>query len=317
MALNDYVALTSGIVCAAAGGEFFVRGTVGLADWARVSPGIVGLTVAAFATSSPELAVAVSAALGGDPQIALGAALGSNVANIALILAQALMISGLRSPAEALRRDFPVALAAPVMTGFLAYDGRLSGMDGVILMAMFLLWFLVTARDAGRQRDGARENGTTQENGATPRVLFALAFCLGGLLLLATAGHLTVVGARGIAASLGVDEFLIGATIVALGTSMPELATVVVASLRGHDDVSLGTILGSNIFNNLFIVPVAAMITPVRVDWNETAISLLFGILAVGFALPGRAGMIGRRRGLLLLALYAAYVYTVVRPAVA
>jgi len=140
--MNDYVALISGVVCAGIGGELFVRGAVGLAHWARVSPGIIGATVAAFATSSPELSVAISSAMAGDPQIALGDALGSNVVNVALILALALMISGIQSSRGSVKRDFSVALLIPIVTGVLFFDGELSRFDGLLMMGMFLfgLW---------------------------------------------------------------------------------------------------------------------------------------------------------------------------------
>lgn len=121
--MNDYPAFFLGVVCAGIGGELFVRGAVGVAHWARVSPGIIGATVAAFATSSPELSVSINAAIAGQPQIALGDALGSNVVNVALILALALVISGIQSPRDSVKRDFPVALLIPISTGVLLLDG--------------------------------------------------------------------------------------------------------------------------------------------------------------------------------------------------
>ena len=140
--MNDFVILLLGIVCAGVGGEFFVRGAVGIARWARVSPGIIGATVAAFATSSPELSVAVSSALAGRPQIALGDCLGSNVVNVALILALALVISGIQSPRDSLKRDFPVALLAPLVTILLIIDGELSRFDGCLMLGLFLVWMV-------------------------------------------------------------------------------------------------------------------------------------------------------------------------------
>jgi cation:H+ antiporter len=127
------------------------------------------------------------------------------------------------------------------------------------------------------------------------------------MLALVAAGALIVSGARGVAAAFGIDEFIVGATLVAIGTSTPELATTIIAKWRGHDEVGLGTIIGSNIFNNLFIVAVAAMIHPISVAWREVAVALGFGIVALAFCYPPRDGVIGRGRGLLLLALYVAY----------
>ena len=130
--MNDYVALSMGVICAGIGGELFVRGAVGLAHWARISPGIIGATVAALATSSPELSVSINAALAGKPQIALGDALGSNIVNVALILGLALVMSEIQSPRDSVKRDFPVALLIPIITGVLFLDGELSRFDGFL-----------------------------------------------------------------------------------------------------------------------------------------------------------------------------------------
>lgn len=305
--MNEYIALLIGVVCAGAGGELFVRGAVGLGQWARISPGIVGATVAAFATSSPELSVSINSALAGTPQIALGDALGSNVVNVALILALALAIAGIQTPRDSVKRDFPVALLVPVITSVLLLDGELSRFDGVLMLAMFVVWILAAIIEARKQRSAAEE-----VLGEQRRWLIVL-FCIAGLTFLVVAGNLIVVGAKGIALSFGIDEFIVGATVVAVGTSVPELATTVIAKLRGHDEVGLGTILGSNIFNGLFIVAVAATIHPITVAWREVAVALIFGAVALVFTYPSRTGFIERRRGVLLLVLYLVYLATILQ----
>jgi cation:H+ antiporter len=297
--------LLIGIACAAAGGELFVKGAVGIARWARVSPGIVAVTVAAFATSSPELSVSVNSALAGTPQIALGDALGSNVVNVALVLASALVIAGMRCPRDSVRRDFPVALAVPLVTAVLAWDGVLSRLDGVALLGGFLTWLAAAVAEAWRQRRVAADAAGAAGPAAHGRPVLAAAVGLG---LLIVAGMLIVDGARGIARTWGLDEFVIGATVVAVGTSVPELATTIMAKLRGHDEVGLGTILGSNLFNGLFIIAVAAMIHPIPVAGGEVFAALAFGVTAVTLTWPTRQATIGRTRGALLLMLYAAYV---------
>lgn len=305
--MSDYAILLAGILAAATGGELFVRGTVGLASWARISPGIIAATVAAFATSSPELSVSINSALAGTPEIALGDALGSNVVNVALILGLALAIAPLRSSRDSLRRDFPVALMVPVITGALFLDGELSQIDGALLLILFIAWFIATAIEARRQRSAAeRILGES-------RVALAGGLGLAGMVLLVLAGKLIVTGATGIASAFGVDEFVIGATIVAIGTSAPELATTIVARLRQHDEVGLGTILGSNIFNGLLIVAVAAILHPITLRWQEVAVALIFGVTALALSYPRRSGLIGRQRGFMLLALYAAYLAAVVQ----
>lgn len=305
--MADFALLLGGILCAAAGGELFVRGTVGLAHWARISPGIIAATVAAFATSSPELSVSVNSALEGKPAIALGDALGSNVVNIALILGLALSLAPLHCPQDSLRRDFPVALAVPVITGALFLDGVLSRLDGFLLLSLFLAWCVATVIEARRQRSAA---GKIQ---GESNVLITTGQGAAGMILLVVAGRLIVTGATGIAATFGVDEFVIGATVVAIGTSAPELATTIVARLRRHDEVGLGTILGSNIFNGLLIVAVASILHPIAVRWQEAVTALIFGLAAVALSYPRRSGLIGRRRGFILLALYAAYLTAVVQ----
>lgn len=305
--MSPYLTLALGVLSAGIGGELFVRGTVSLATWARIAPGIVGATVAAFATSSPELSVSITSALAGTPQIALGDALGSNVVNIALILASVLLISGIQSSRDSIRRDLPVAFLVPVLTAALAADGELSRMDGLVMLSLFLAWIIATMIEARRQRSAAEE--VLGAHRLAPALLSAAL----GLGLLVGAGLLIVDGARAIAVSFGLSEFVIGATVVAVGTSVPELATALISKLRGHDEVGLGTVLGSNIFNGLFIVAVAALIHPIVFDASSVRVALAFGLVAVMLTLPGKSGYIGRGRGLLLLLLYVAYVVAVVR----
>lgn len=300
--MNDYVFLLLGILCAVIGGELFVRGAVGLGHWARISPGVIGATFAAFATSSPELSVSINSALAGSPKIALGDALGSNVVNIALILGAALAVSGIQCPRDSVKRDFPMALFIPVITGLLCLDGELSRLDGLAMLAVFFLWLTATAVAARKQR------GATEEHHHDQQSWKILLTCIIGLGFLVVAGNFIVTGAKGIAISFGIDEFIIGATIVAIGTSAPELATTIIAKLRGHDEIGLGTILGSNIFNGIFIVAIAASIHPIRIAWHEVAIALVFGLTAVALTYPPRNGFITRTRGVLLLSLYAVYL---------
>ena len=304
-AMSDALLLVGGVLCAALGGELFVRGAVGLARWARVAPGNVGATVAAFATSSPETSVAITSALAGDSAIALGDGLGSNVVNVALILGLALLVSGIQSSRDSVRRDFPVAMLIPVLTGALLIDGVLSRTDGCLLLGVFFFWLAATMHGAWRQRATI----AVVEPGE-PRWFTLLASAL-GLALLVAAGVGIVAGARGLAIAFGVDEFVVGATIVAVGTSTPELATTLVAKLRGHDEVGLGTVLGSNIFNGTFVIAVAAIIHPISVARGEALVALAFGLAALLLVYPPRDGFIARWRGGALLLSYFAYLIVV------
>lgn len=307
MMLNDYQSLAAGVLLAGIGGEIFLRGVVGLAARLRVSPAIIAATIAAFATSSPEFFVALSSASAGEPEISLGDALGSNVVNVALILGLALMIAAIPATWKSIRREFAGALVVPLVIGVLAVDGKVSRLDGVILLVLFVGWLSLVVLEAHAQRKAAAapqgEKGTTK----------VAAACLGGLACLIGGGHLIVHCAHGLAVQFGLTEFAIGATIVAAGTSVPELATTVTAQLRGRRDIGLGTILGSNIFNGLWIIGVAAVICPINTAGWQTTIALIAGIVTVLMLVPSRAGFIGRMHGVLLLSAYVVYVLFVLR----
>ena len=303
--MDNYLALLIGLACAGVGGELFVRGTVGLAKAARISPGIIAATVAAFATSSPELTVAISSALNGTPEISLGDVLGSNVVNVALILAAVLLMGPIHAPRSGIRRDFPVAALVPVILGALLLDGQLSRLDGMLLLAGFLAWLVAVLYEVRAQRSATAQ---VLGEGRPTRAVVEGAI---GLALLIAAGKLIVYGATGIAKTYGLSEFMIGATIVAVGTSVPELATAIISRVRGHDEVGLGTILGSNIFNGLFIVSVASTITPINVPFSLAAPALILGFAAVVLTYPPRSGTIHRWRGGILLAVYATYLFAV------
>jgi cation:H+ antiporter len=297
--MNSYMALLLGVVLAGVGGELFVRGTVGLARAARISPGIIAATVAAFATSSPELVVAVTSAMAGSAEISLGNILGANIVNVALILGAALLIAPITVRRGSIRRDFPVALLAPVALGLMLIDGELSARDAVLLLAGFLAWLVAITAEARRERSAAAEIlGETN----TRRAVFEGVV---GVAMLLAAGKLIVDGGTDIARTFGLSEFVIGATIVAIGTTMPELVTALIARLRGHDEVGVGTVLGSNIFNGLFIAGVASAITPVQLSLREAGTALLLGFVAVALTYPPRSGLIDRWRGGLLLAVFA------------
>ncbi len=298
----DLLALLAAIPLAAAGGEAFLKGVLGIATWLRLPKLLVATTLAAFATSSPELTVSSLAALASKPEIGLGDALGSNVVNIGLILGLALLFGPLSARFGDIKHDFLLALAVPVLTLILALDGTLSRGDGALLLALFTFWIAMAARQALAHR---RATATEEPSADSP--LRAWLFAAAGLACLILAGRLFVTGASGIALTLGVHAYVIGATVVAIGTSLPELVTTLLARLRGHDDVGLGTLLGSNLYNGLAIVGVAAAIHPIQAPVGEIATALVFGMLGVLLILP-RAGVIPRWRGGVLLVAYAAFV---------
>jgi cation:H+ antiporter len=300
--MQDLLWLLAGFACAAAGGDLFVSGVVRLARLLRLPPALVGATLAAFATSAPEMSVAIGTSLAGEGDIAFGNLAGANVVNLTLVLGLALMLGGLRTDRAALRRDLAVAMAAPALVALLLLDGTLSRADGVALLLAFALWLAVALRAGMTQR--ARQEDTAAQG--SPAIAGALG--LAGFALLVAAGWLVAGSAPGVGRLLGLDDFVIGATLVALGTTLPELATVVAARLRGEDEVGIGAILGSCIFNGLFILGLAAAVNPVVPAPWPALIALGMGGLAAMLAVPPPSGELRRRRGVALLALYAGFV---------
>ncbi len=307
VALSDVLSLLAAIALAALGGEAFLKGILGVAAQLRLPNMLVAVTLAAFATSSPELTVSTMAALSGKPEIGLGNALGSNVANVGLILGLALLFGSLAVHFTEIRRDYLLALAVPVLTFFLTRDGMVSRAEGGLLLALFVLWLGLAILQAIRHRqDNHAETEHPDHSGRS------WMFLLAGLTGLILAGRFFVTGASGIATSLGIHPYIIGAIVVAIGTTLPELVTTLLARLRGHDDVGLGTLLGSNLFNGLAIVGAAASIHPIRAPVSTVSVTLLFGLLTVLMMLP-RHGLLTRMRGIMLLLGYAVFVLFTLR----
>jgi cation:H+ antiporter len=299
--IAESLALLVGLICAGVGGELFVRAAVGIAAWARVPAGVIGATVAAFATSTPEVSVAVGAAVAEKPEIALGDALGSNVVNVALVLGLTLLVGPIVAPRESTRRDIPFAVLLPLVTIVLALDGQISRLDAAILISVFTAWLVLTTLSARRDRSAAVAVLGEKSHARS------LVEMVAGLILLVAAGRLIVFGARGVGEELGLDPFVVGATFVAIGTSTPELATTLIARIRGHSEIGLGTIVGSNIYNGGFIISLAAFIHPIDVSFRGVGAAIGFGLALVALLLNAR-GALGRRLGLMFLGLYASYL---------
>jgi cation:H+ antiporter len=269
----------------------------------RLPAGFVAATLAAFATSGPELGVATLAALDGKPQIGLGDALGSNVVNLGLVLGLTVLLARLRAPRSETFRRVPFLLAAPALVGVLILDGMLTRLDAALLLAGFVVWLALEVHRVERIA-AARPRA--------PRDAWLIGLGGVGLLLLFASGSVIVSAALEIAARWRMDSFLFGATVVAVGTSTPELATALVSRARGHHDVGFGTLLGSNLFNGLFITGTAALIHPIELQARAVGIALAAAALLALVLLPGRSELLGRARGALLLAGYAAYVVLLV-----
>ena len=297
--------LLLGVLFAWTGGSLFVDGSVALARRARWPAAVVGATVAAFGTSAPELMVAIDASHRGMPQISLGDVLGSNVVNISLILAIAITVAGLQSNDKGATRDWMWAGMVPVLLAAVLADGWFSRADAAVLLSAFFVWLGYVIRHARRHAAATRDDAMPEEPIRTTAVAARI---LGGLAVLIIASHFVVTGGKGIAEVLGWSPFVVGAMVVAVATGTPELATVIVSTLRGQHDIGLGGILGSNVFNGLFIASVAALIHPFAVQLPEITPSIIFGVTTTLIIYPGRTGTIGKNRGILLLGLYVVYV---------
>lgn len=296
--LIDFVWILIGLVLAAVGGSQFVEGAVGVARVHSLSVGVVGATLAAFATSSPELAVAVASSIDGRSEIALGDVAGSNVANLGLILGLAVLVRPLFVAKAELKRDLPWGIVSVVVVSVMILDGRLQRVEAIVLLLVFVAWLSrVLARPVSLTTDEVTESRR--------KVWARVAF---GLTALVVAGRAIVVGAEGVGERFGWSDFVVGALLVAVATSTPELVTVLVSVKRGHTDLGVGTLIGSNIFNTMFIVGVAAAISDIDVDGSGVSVTLLLGAVACLAMWPWRGSRLGRSQGVLLVAVFGAHL---------
>ena len=285
-----------------AGGEYLVRGASAIARKLHLSPMVIGLTVVGFGTSAPELLVSVQAALAGQPGLAIGNVLGSNIANILLIIGVAASIAALTIPLRAVWRDMGIMLLATAMIWVMLLDGTISRFDGLVLI-IGLIGFLTSAFLLG-------EPEVPDEDAAPNSLALAILMTLGGLVALVVGARLLVDSASEIARAFGVSEAVIGLTVVAIGTSLPELATSVIAALRRQTDIAVGNVIGSNIFNIFSILGITALITPIPAEPRFASLDMLWVagtavvLVALAFGLRG----VPRWAGFGLLGTYALYV---------
>ena len=346
MHLLDSGRILLGLVLLVAGGELLVRGASGLATRIGMSSLVVGLTVVAFATSAPELAVTLGAVMGGEPGLAVGNVVGSNIANVLMILGSSAIILPLLVKVQLVRIDIPFMAALSVLFLLLAIDGGFSRVDGLILLVMLVLYIAVaiilSRRDghvdelrgpgasiatasAGRVGQTARTSGDTMTEAvedveARGSIGRDLVLVLIGVVLLVVGANILVKGATGIATAFGVSDLIVGLTVVAIGTSLPELATSIVAVRRGQRDLAVGNVVGSNIFNIGAVAGLAAMISPTGLPVPESALALdiplMIAASVVLLPLAFTGSVIARWEGGLLVALYVSYLlYTVLAAA--
>lgn len=300
--------LIAGSVLLWFGAETFVRCSAALALRMGLTPLAVGLTVVAFGTSAPELGVSLDSTLSGLGEVATGNVVGSNIANVGLILGIAALIRPIEVRAQLLRLDVPIVIVASGVVAFLFRDGVLSRLGGAILFASLLAYVAWQLRKARLETDAPTPH--VGERAARRPLPVVVTLILVGLAMLAAGSHAFVQGAESLARQLGVSPALIALTIVAVGTSLPEMATSIVAAARGEGDIAVGNVIGSNAFNLLGILGVAALARPIA---RGTVGVVDFGVM-IGFALVVlpvmRSGYrISRPEGGLLVAGYLAYLW--------
>jgi cation:H+ antiporter len=303
----NVVLVVIGLVGLYLGGELLVRSASSLARALGISPMVIGLTVVAFGTSAPELAATLVAAFRGAPELAVANVVGSNVANIGLILGLTALAYPLVTNASFLRREVPWMLGATVLALPLLFDGRLGRLEGLLLWLALAVFLLAAFRSGGSPAVLVDDVGS----GASARRPWRDALGVAaGVAILAYGAHALVTGATALALIWGVPERVIGLTLVALGTSLPELASSLVAALRRETDIILGNVIGSNLFNLLAVLGTAAVVHPIEVPpvglRLDLAIMLVFALAVPPLMLADRR--LGRRRGALLVVAYVSYV---------
>ncbi len=313
MTFGVLLTLVIGLTILTVGAEFLVRGSSRLAAAAGISPLVIGLTIVAYGTSTPELAVSVKSAWAGQPDIALGNVVGSNICNVLLILGVCGMIYPLKVHAQLVRLDVPLMIVTALMVPVLGYNGVLGRVDGVILVSGLIVYNVFIIRKS--RQESKRAQDEFAEEYAAPKVISARYIAINatvlaaGLVMLVFGARMFVNAAVTLAQAYGVSELVIGLTIVAVGTSLPEVATSVVATIRGDRDIAIGNVVGSNIFNVLSVLGCTALIKPIHVSEQAMAfdIPIMIAISVACFPIFFTGMSISRWEGGMFFGYYIVY----------
>ena len=317
--MTSFLGILLGLALLVAGGGFLVTGASQLASRLGISPMIVGLTIVGFGTSAPELVVNIIGGLRGESGLAFGNVIGSNISNLALVLGAAALLQTIDIQSSVIRREVPLLLLVTTIVTVMALDNVLEGgtarigvSDAVILLLLFTLFIYITVQDVILSK---KNDALLTEMEESPLVVtetvsrYHMAFIIAGFALLFVGGEMTVRYSVAFAAVLGVSTTLVGLFVVAIGTSLPELITSVIAAWRKEPDLALGNIHGSNVFNSLIVLPASALAGTVAIPKGgvqDLVVSWLFAAALIPIFLVGRARL-GRTTGILLLVAYAAY----------
>jgi cation:H+ antiporter len=308
----DILFFILGLACLVTGAEFLVRGAARLALSFGISPLAVGLTVVAFGTSTPELAVSIEAAWVDKAGIAMGNAVGSNIANVLLVLGISAVIVPLVVANQLIRQEVPIMIGFSLLLLVLAFDGQISRFDGVIFAVLLTSYTAFVIRQSRRQGVASREELPAPATGWRGHWGIQAVLIFAGLGLLVLGAHWLVEAAIAFAWFLGISELVIGLTVVAIGTSLPEIVTSIVAAMRGQRDIAVGNVVGSNIFNIAGVLGLSSLIAPSGINVHPAMLSfdipVMIGVAIACLPIFFTGNLIARWEGMLFLGAYAAYV---------
>ena len=279
-------ALVAGLILLILSSDKFIEHAALVAEKLNVSPIIIGVTLVALGTSAPEMVVSAIAALDNAPGIAIGNVIGSNIANIGLVFGATLLLAAIPISSSLAKKEVPLFLAITILAGVLMFDGSLSVIDGVLLIIAFLITLFILLRNSSEMEEELVSDLPEDDGGSITKSLIIAAL---GLAVLIGSSKLLVWGAIGIASALGVSDLVIGLTIVAIGTSLPELAASITSVKKGHHDIAIGNVLGSNIFNLATVLPLPALLAPGMIEstimsrdyWWMLGLSIVFAAINI------------------------------------
>ena len=307
--------LIIGLIILIVGGDYLVRGSSSIALRLHLSPLVVGLTIVAFGTSAPELVISIQSALKGSPDITMGNVVGSNICNLALVLGLTAVISPVRVQSNSIKVDWPVTMGASILLYFMVREGFLNALEGLIMIICLSLYLFFTIKQSRKENMAMKTKEKDDIPDAPSKQIWKdIVFILIGCIGLYYGSEWFVGSAKALAINLGVEERVVGLTIVAFGTSLPELVTAAVASYKGQTDLALGNLMGSNIFNILSILGITSVIKTIHVHdvilHKDIIWMLLITLMILPLMIIRRE--VGRVDGLILLTVYSVYIYTVV-----
>lgn len=307
--MEHLLLLIGGLAVLIIGGELLVKGAVGIALKFNVSTLVIGMTVVSFGTSAPELIVSLGAAASGNPEIAIGNVIGSNIANIALVLAITVLIFPIVVDRNSIQIDWPMMMMASLLFYFFALDNQIQRWEGIVLFIILLAFIIWLVRNSRKQNKADNETKVIEVE--KPKAISTtLLILLAGLVALYFGAEWLLKGAVGLAESYGMGKHLIAVTIVAFGTSVPELVTSGVAAYRKETDISVGNLIGSNIFNIMAVIGITSMVKPISVS-DQVVSSDIFWMLGIAVALLPMmiiGKKLGKFKGVMLLTSYLVYI---------